>query len=189
LEEIQFQKKINGNHASVDAMREIIGNKALGLSGLLELNTFVAARYTAQLFFDYGEGFSEHNSVKITDCFRELRELKLEYRLQKGVKRVRLDPCSFVCCAVIKELSFDGRVYDEAEIEINGIRQENGVLVFDTDDPNITVSVANEGVLRADIEVFELPSVLSGQLAAQSNVNKNGNNGMLSRVKGFLKKC
>jgi hypothetical protein len=183
VNEQEFQKDVNGNHASVDAMREIIGNRALEIGGLMELNTFVDAKYSAQLFFDYGEGFSEDNSIRLYDCYSELRSLKIEYELPPNVKRVRIDPCSYICCVIVGKISVGTRVYDSKEITTNGAVQENGVIVFNTDDPNIIVDISQGGILCAIMDVYSIPESLARQLTVV-----NEKNGMINKIKGIIKK-
>jgi hypothetical protein len=181
--EYEFQRKINGNQASVDAMREIIGNKAVGLKGLIELNTFVDAKFVAQLFFDCGDGFNETDSVILHDCFVELRKLRIEYELPKDVKRIRIDPCSYICCAVINRISVNGRIYDNSKIETNGVVQVSGVIAFNTDDPNITVNDVHGGILNVDIDVYDIPKKLAEQLTVIRD-----DDGIINKIKGIIRK-
>jgi hypothetical protein len=183
IEEAEFQKNINGNRASVDAMREIIGNKAVSLNGLLELNAFTYAKFVAQLFFDCGEGFNETNSVILKDCVTELRKLNIKYELPPNIKNVRIDPTSYKCCVIINKISIDGRIYDNSEIETNGVVQDGGVIVFNTSDPNIVVHNAQEGILSVDIDVYDVPEALAAQLTVVKE-----DNSMINRIKGIFRK-
>jgi hypothetical protein len=181
--EYEFQKNVNGNRASVDAMREIIGNKAVGLDGLIELNTYVDAKFIAQLYFDCGEGFSETNSVIFKDCVTELRKLNIKYDLPPNIRNVRIDPTSYKCCVIINKISIDGRIYDNSEIETNGVVQDGGVIVFNTSDPNIVVHNAQEGILSVDIDIYDVPEALAAQLTVVKE-----NNSVINRIKGIIKK-
>ncbi len=181
--EKKFQLEITGNRVSVDGMREIIGNRALELDGLLELSKFAYAKFTAQIYLDYGEGFSEENSVSIHDCYDEQKNLKIEYEIPQGVKRVRIDPCSYMCSVKIENISVDDRKYGPDELEINGAWQECGVVVFDTVDPNITVNLEKTGKLSVDMEVLELPSGLAVQI--NKKLEKQD---VITRIKGIIKK-
>jgi hypothetical protein len=163
-EEKEFQRRINGDRASVDAMREIIGNKAYELDGLLKLNEYANAKYIAQLYFDYGEGFSEANSKKLYGCYDELKKLQIDYALPRNVKRVRIDPCSFTCSAVINKITVGSKKYNTSDIETNGVWHESGMIIFGTDDPNITLNVDVADTLKAEIEIMELPMELAAEL-------------------------
>jgi hypothetical protein len=182
--ENEFQRAINGNHASVEAMREIIGNKALELDGLLELYKFAEATNEAKLYFDYGEGFSEENSKTIHDCYTELRKLNIEYNLPQNVKRVRIDPCSFICNAVINKITVNNKIYDVNEMETNGMMQECGVIVFNTDDPNITVNTEQGGLLKVDMVIYDIPHELAEQLTQPIETSPS----MLDKIKGIIRK-
>jgi hypothetical protein len=160
-EENKFQRTINGNRASVDAMREIIGNRAIEVAGLVKLNDFVENKFMAQLYFDYGEGFSEANSVKLYNCYSEMKYLKIDYVLPNNVKRLRIDPCSYTCSVVVGKITVDIKKYTTSDMEINGVLQEEGMVVFATSDPNFTLDI-NGGVhLKAEMEVTEISPILA----------------------------
>jgi hypothetical protein len=162
--EREFQRRISGNRASVDAMREIIGNRAIELDGLVKLNDFMESKFVAQLYFDYGEGFSEPNSVKLYDCYREMKNLMIDYDIPNNVKKLRIDPCSYKCSVKVNKITVDTKCYMQDDLEINGVWQEDGVIVFDTADPNITINVEGGGRLRVEMEVLELSPILAKKL-------------------------
>lgn len=60
-DEQDFQHYVTGDRASVSAMRELIGFKAYELSGMEAYCVYAAAKYVSQVFYDYGEGFSQEN--------------------------------------------------------------------------------------------------------------------------------
>ena len=97
--------------------------------------------YAAQIFVDYGEGFCEEDSVRVLDCYRRERYLAIEYDIPAGAVGVRIDPCSFSCAVLLREIGVDGRVYAANEIEVNGVWQECGWFVFDNGDPNFVIQV------------------------------------------------
>jgi hypothetical protein len=179
-----FQRTISGNRASVDAMREIIGNKSWELSGLIELNKFVDAKYVAQVFFDYGDGFSEANSIKLYSCYKELKYLKLDFSLPNNVKRLRIDPCSFACSVNVDKIATDIKNIDKAEMEINGKWLENELIVFATDDPNIAINVEGARHLKAEMEVTELMPELAGKLIEPRERSVQSIQRILDKIKG-----
>jgi hypothetical protein len=181
-EENKFQRTINGNRASVDAMREIIGNRAIELEGLLKLNDFAENKFSVQLYFDYGEGFSEVNSVKLYDCYSEMKNLKIDYVLPNNVKRLRIDPCSFTCSIEIGKITVDTKNYTYSDMDINGVLKEEGILVFATTDPNIALEVDGGGRLKAEMEVTELSPVLAKAITEPKE------SGVIDKIKGKIKR-
>jgi hypothetical protein len=181
-EENKFQRTISGNRASVEAMREIIGNRAIELEGLLKLNDFAENKFSAQLYFDYGEGFSEINSVKLYDCYSEMKHLKIDYVLPNNVSRIRIDPCSFTCSIEIGEITVDTKKYTFTDLAINGVLKEEGILVFATTDPNITLEVDGGGHLKAEMEVTELSPVLAKVITEPKESS------VIDKIKGKVKR-
>lgn len=178
--EKEFQNRITGKHASVEHVRELIGNKAYELGGMVEYCVFFSAqRFVVQIYLDYGEGFSEANSITLKDCYREVKLLKFSCEIPKDVVRIRIDPCSFRCVVKVQEIRLGSNLYAPETIETNGARQESGVVVFDTQDPNFTINAAGGGMLTVDMEVLELFEELTRQLAPppqeeSSNTKKKG---------------
>jgi hypothetical protein len=84
---------------------------------------------------------------------------------------------------IINKISIDGRIYDNSEIETNGVVQDGGVIVFNTSDPNIVVHNAQEGILSVDIDIYDVPEALAAQLTVVKE-----NNSVINRIKGIIKK-
>lgn len=181
-DENAFQLRITGNHASAERMRELIGNRAYALEGMVKYCRHTDIKYIAQIFVDYGEGFSEENSEKFLDCFTLGRYLKLEYEIPDGAVRIRIDPCMYPCVVEIREIKVGDRTYPKDCIEVNGCLQECGLIVFDNEDPNCTIDVAGGNHLTVDMDVLELPQPLASQLM-QEPVKEN----FVTKTKGFLK--
>lgn len=116
------------------------------------------------------------------DCYRRERYLAIEYDIPAGAVGVRIDPCSFSCAVLLREIGVDGRVYAANEIEVNGVWQECGWFVFDNGDPNFVIQVTGGGHLSVDMEVLELPQPLASQLTKQEPKED-----LVTRTKSFLK--
>lgn len=181
-DEREFQMRITGSHASAERMRELIGNRAYALDGMLKYCNHADIHYAAQIFVDYGEGFCEEDSVRVLDCYRRERYLAIEYDIPAGAVGVRIDPCSFSCAVLLREIGVDGRGYAANEIEVNGVWQECGWFVFDNGDPNFVIQVTGGGHLSVDMEVLELPQPLASQLTKQEPKED-----LVTRTKSFLK--
>lgn len=181
-EEKAFQLHITENHASAGRMRELIGNRAYALDGMLKYCEHADLQYISQIFVDYGEGFSEENSVRLLDCFTIGRYFRVEYDIPDSAVRVRIDPCMYPCVADIREIRAGERIYTADEIEVNGSRQECGLIVFDNEDPNCTIEVEGGCHLVVDMDILELPQALASQLVQHAE-KKN----FVTKTKGFFK--
>lgn len=163
-QEQRFQKRITADHASVEKMRELIGNKAFEFGGIMEYCKYADSKFVAQLYIDYGEGFSEEHIVILKDCYAEEKYLRFAYDIPEHAVRVRIDPCTYPCAVIVREIKAGDRIYPAASLATSGSMQECGVLVFGDNDPNLTVEAEGGQTLTVDLEVMELPPVLAEQL-------------------------
>lgn len=181
-DEQEFQRRITGSHASAERMRELIGNRAYALDGMIKYCNHADIQFAAQIFVDYGEGFSEEDSVKLLDCYLRERYLRIEYDIPAGAVGVRIDPCSFSCAVELREIKVNDKIYTADEVEVNGVWQACGWIVFDNGDPNFVVRVAGGGHLSVDMDVLELPQPLASQLSQQESKEN-----LVTRTKSFLR--
>lgn len=180
--ERKFQLQITENHASVEKMRELIGNRAYELSGMLTYCNYADAKFVAKVYTDYGHGFSEENVVEIRDCFFAERDLRFEYDIPAEAVRIRIDPCEYPCTVSIREIRVEDRLYTADVIETQGSWQPCGAVVFDTEDPNFAINVVGGRKLTVDMEVLELSKVLASQLVADA-----AKENIVTKTKGFIK--
>lgn len=181
-EERRLQLEITENHSSAENMRELIGNRAYALEGMLKYHNYADQKFVAQVYVDYGDGFSEENSTKYRDCYSSEKYLRLECDIPADAVRIRIDPCSYACAVDVRELRAGDRFYTSDVIETNGSWQESGTVVFDTEDPNFTIDPAGARRLVVDMEVIELPRALAAQLAAAAEKED-----IVTRTKGYIK--
>ncbi|MDE6621424.1 MAG: class I SAM-dependent methyltransferase [Lachnospiraceae bacterium] len=181
-EEKEFQLRITGRHASAGRMRELIGNKAYALEGMLKYCNHADLKYVVQVFVDYGEGFCEENSIRLWECYAVGRYMKLEYDIPDKAVRIRIDPCEYPCVVDIHEIRVGDRLYAGDAIEVNGFWQECGWVLFDSEDPNLSFEVVGGEHLTVDMDILEIPQSLASQIV-QSAVKEN----FVTRTKGFLK--
>lgn len=173
-EEQEFQRYITGERASIGEMRELIGFRAYELSGMEAYCTYAAEKYVSQVFFDYGEGFSEANSVTIHDCFRGEKDVNFTIAVPSGVRSVRIDPCSYVCAVTIRDIHIGERQYGKENMQINGIWENAECAVFNTIDPNLIFTceeneLSDNRNLSVSIEVIELPQSLANTLVQDAS--------------------
>lgn len=181
-EEQEFQRCITGSLASVEHMRELIGNRAYALEGMLSYYNYADHKFIVQVFVDYGGGFCEKNSVKFMDRYSEDKYMKLSFDIPEGAVRVRIDPCAYSCVVDVRMIKVGDRVCTDEVTWMNGSRQEYGAVVFDHEDPNFIVDVSGGERLWVDMEVMELPPMLAHQIVQGAEKE-----GLLTKVKGMLR--
>lgn len=134
--EENFQRYIQGTLIPMRQMyQDISPGTILDLKDENTLKKFREDRQ-AQIFFDYGNDFSEKDSIMIK---RTRKEIRCCQRLPEGIRRLRLDPCEHSCILQIHELT--GLMRDKEEEPLqwysNGSTRENGEILFTTGDPYI----------------------------------------------------
>ena len=94
--------------------------------------------YKTQLFFDFGDGYSEKDSIFVLP---ELKDSKyfLECILPKGLKKLRIDPCQTSCLVHIHFLKgLSGEELESLDYVCNGLKLNN-VILFNNTDPIIEI--------------------------------------------------
>lgn len=169
-DEAEFQQYVTGNRASVAKMRELIGFKAYEMSGLEAYCVYASTKFVAQVFYDYGEGFTQKDSVLLHDCFTAEKDVYFKLEVPAGVRAVRIDPCSYLCAVFIRDITLAKRHYAKPDIAINGVWVNDSCAVFDTEDPNLVFTceggaLAQPESLEVSLEVTQLPKSLTATLA------------------------
>lgn len=156
-EEQEFQNYITGKRAAVADMRELIGFSAFDAKAMQEFFLAKEQLYASQLFWDFGEGFSEANSKVLRSSFINMKDVVFSEDVPEGIKTLRIDPCSFASVVRVKEIRNQDKVYAKEELQINGTWITEDAILFTTNDPNILVT--GEGLKRisASFEVYQIP--------------------------------
>lgn len=129
-------------------------------------------RFTSQLFLDFGEGFSEDNSLS-ADVDPKSLEVRFELNTAMMVKRIRFDPCG--SCAIVRLVSSEvsclsGATKSVNYISNNSIANNSDTFFFPNDGPffdfeinsAITSAVFNcEYIAIGKVAEFQMHSVLS----------------------------
>lgn len=171
--EKEFQKYVTGSKASMGDMRELIGCVAPDMKVLEEVFVSDYHKYAVQIYEDYGNGFNEKDSHFIYNCFENRKDIQCTTDIPSGCKAIRIDPVSFACVLFIKKILLNGKEISEKQCQINGNRLSEGLWLFTTNDPNITI-VMNELQNRANklelqMEVVEMSQEMLEKINSGSN--------------------
>lgn len=101
--------------------------------------------YYFQVFFDYGEGFSEENNKTVQIAVHDEMQ-KVELDVPKGVRAIRVDPLNGACMWELKA------IYQKMEQEKRGLKlqytnacyQDEDKYIFTINDPNVIFRVEEE---------------------------------------------
>lgn len=171
-EEKEFQKFITGKRAAVGDMRELIGFPAYTLEEMEMYMTRGDLKYSAQLFWDYGEGFKGENSLILNESTQSGSAVNHTVLLPEKIKQVRIDPCSFACAVTIKGIRVDDKEYTRGEIITNGDWIDEQSVIFGTEDPNIIIGCEGGKELAFEMEIAEMPEQIARHMI-QNNQEKD----------------
>lgn len=155
--EKNFQSYICGTHIPI---REMYEDMTPGLSEICQQE-----EGSLQIYFSFGEGFSEENSMRIRMNGQRVERL---VPIPESCTEIRLDPGDFACAVRIEALSFENTDVNLAHCVIpEGAVYGNWVYIA-KEDPNICGIAVPEGakILKVVMQVFpENEDVLKNTVA------------------------
>lgn len=161
-QEMKFQKYVTGKRMSMEEIMGVIDQPVYALSELPMLTPAEKQKEKVQIYEDQGNGFSEEQSFFLEEAFGAERKFRLVFQGER--KALRIDPCSDFCVVYLEEIRWNGKPVPlkGKTISSNGSRIGDGVYVFCTQDPNITLQLADgeqkpENVLEVSMQVTKVP--------------------------------
>ncbi|MCQ2081087.1 MAG: class I SAM-dependent methyltransferase [Lachnospiraceae bacterium] len=153
-EEEAFQKEVTGNHKAIGEIRATIGTYAISSEKLFneELKKIIDKRI--QVYYDYGQGYSEENSKYIPDVYEDNSHISVDINFDGNVKGLRIDPADQRCLVKVTELVLNGEniLNNKKIMESNGKALNSATFAFNTMDPNINIKL-NEVLIRGENEL------------------------------------
>lgn len=144
----------------------MIGNAIVDVcAGARMMSEEERKKYRVQLYFDYGQGFSEENSVFLNNVYQNEEEIAFTYQIPENVKQLRIDPASFSCMLTIRELSIDGKAVKKGQCRHQGKKIGKNSWLFATDDPGILVKYSGGGCLKAEFDCVRLSGKAAERMA------------------------
>ena len=112
-----------------------------------------------QIYYDYGDGFSEENSSKYE--YNYLEEIELEIPVKKGIKSLRIDPKNEALNLEIKKniLKKNNKEEEILDFETNAVYSNKNYYVFTTEDPQMYFKDLSEGMLNLIFRETKLKEV------------------------------
>lgn len=166
-QEMKFQKYVTGKRMSMEEIRDVINQPIYALSELPMVSPAEKQKEKVQIYEDRGEGFSEERSFFLEESSgMEYSGTERKFRLvfEGERKALRIDPCSDFCIVYLEEVLWNDKSVPlkGRNISTNGIRIGEGVYAFSTQDPNITLQLAEgeqkqENVLQVSMQVTKVP--------------------------------
>lgn len=111
-----------------------------------------------QVYFDFGDGFSEDNSTVFTCKSDSENTIKLEFDISNEVCQLRLDPAMSNCAIQLVEFeALDNLYWYDIEYTSNGCILNHNTILFDTQDPQITVTYLHENTKKVRVVIKFFP--------------------------------
>ena len=114
-----------------------------------------------QIYYDYGDGFSEENSSKYE--YNYLKEIELEIPIKEGIKSLRIDPKNEALNLEMKKniLKKNNKEEEILDFETNAVYNNKNYYIFTTEDPQIYFKDLSKGTLNLKFEEIELKKVFN----------------------------
>ncbi|WP_018758694.1 class I SAM-dependent methyltransferase [Paenibacillus terrigena] len=113
----------------------------------------------AQVFFDYGKGFSEEYSIVLSHTEQQSRFYSVNNELDKEIKSVRIDPSNYKGIFKLRNICINHGNEISFYVSGNYIDKLDDVYLFDKDDPNLVIEF-EKGIELKSIS-FELNILIS----------------------------
>ncbi len=162
--ERQFQKQVTGKRKSMGEIRALLGTYSVDPKMLMERHLKKILDQRIQIYYDRGNGFSEGDSFYMPDIYVDECRIEAEIPVDGNVRALRLDPADRSCMVKILKLSLNGTPVplQKKWVETNGKTIRPGCYIFDTQDPNINLKMAElpmtgENILAIKMELAPIP--------------------------------
>ena len=111
-----------------------------------------------QIYYDYGDGFSEENSSKYE--YNYLEEIELEIPIKEGIKSLRIDPKNEALNLEMMKSSFKRNNKEKIlNFETNAVYNNENYYIFTTEDPQIYFKDLSKGTLNLMFKEIELEEI------------------------------
>lgn len=161
----KFQKQVTGKRKSMGEIRASLGTYSVDPKVLMERHLQKILDQRIQIYYDRGNGFSEADSFYMPDVYADEFRIKAEIPLDGNVRALRVDPADRSCMVKIIELYLNDTIIplQKKYVETNGSTIHPGCYVFDTQDPNIVLKVAElpmtgDNILSVKMELTSMPA-------------------------------
>ncbi len=175
--EANFQKYVTGNHLSMVEMWKAIGMSAVVPEEMKLDNVETRVKDRIQLYYDYGEDFTEENSEYPEKEYDDNDECIISIPIKEQIRKIRLDPAMGKCIVTFKSAVIDGKdIFDDdcmCLVTPNGEWISDDSIVFDTEDPwimfDFTVAKDESSFAGKEIELdytmILVPDIVAGNLS------------------------
>ena len=147
--EANFQKYVRNSAFSTRDLYEKFGYKNYNLTDIMEKAAIEPEECFAQVYMDYGDGYSESNSYR--RMYRTNERVEMNIAFTNKVKSCRFDPEDNSCIMIIERIAAcnENGIF-EPKYHTNGC-ESHGVIYFAMDDPQIIFENIEQGAESVQI--------------------------------------
>ncbi len=130
-----FNAYIRGVALTGGELQSLVGKDTIEVKDIINIQEQNKRKKIIQIFYDFGEGFSEKNSQCMLPAGEDENIVDIEIIIPKNCVMLRIDPMNDFGMFELEKIVLDGQSVD---FNVNGINID-GIIVFDNDDPQIVV--------------------------------------------------
>ena len=162
--EQNFQQYVSGDWISLNKLYGQTTDVNVNIYEVIKNERNNMNKDSIQVFYDYGEGFSEENSYKFHPLCDSEGNIEFEINITDEVKSIRIDPCSDTSIVNIISIAGYDRRYYNIQYLTNGINIFDNLMLFNHNDPQIILNNIKGGTtkiqLNLDIQVLSKYSII-----------------------------
>lgn len=141
-----FQNYVNGNHCTLGNLYLESGKKVIDVSEAVTEQYQRQQQYNFQIFYNYGEGYKEEDSVIYNVQPEQGGKIHLIFDIPENVVSLRIDPGNHSCMLTMEKCDFS--------FITNGCALNDKVVCFVTDDPQIYIESKEQHITQIDVQIF-----------------------------------
>ncbi len=156
--ETRFQNYVLGdikpiNSLQIDNIEKNIDVKSL--ANWLNIESYIKS---IQIFLDYGHGFNENDSYRISVPITEnIKIIEFDIPIKQDVKKVRIDPANSMCIVKVNSIIGEKDDFYKMEFTTNGKRMGDNTIAYCTLDPQITLHNIEYGTKNINVKLYVQP--------------------------------
>ncbi|ABR36855.1 hypothetical protein [Clostridium beijerinckii] len=151
--ERNFQSYVLGTLIPTRDLYTTIAEMNINVQNVIERERKNSYKKTMQVFYDYGNGFTESQSYKFIPEIDSNNKVKIEIPLASNTKQIRIDPSNYVCIVNIDSILGYNENYYSLDAITNGLSLSEKFILFSTDDPQIVLSDIKLNTSRIEVQL------------------------------------
>ncbi|MEX0155289.1 hypothetical protein AB2T48_06820 [Clostridium butyricum] len=152
--EENFQRYVSGEWVSLNKLYGQTTDVNINVSEIIQHEKNNMNKNSIQVFYDYGEGYSEENSYRFSPLCDSSGNIEFEINITSRVKSIRVDPCNDSSIVNIISISRFDEKYHNIEYATNGINISDNLILYDHNDPQIVLNSIKDGTTKIQLNLY-----------------------------------